>query len=191
MTGVRGLVTFPNAITSASVVAGFLGLLAAVGANLLLAVALVILAAVFDSLDGVMARRSAGEHAFGANLDSLADLLAFGVVPAMALYMGPLHTLPVLGLAGCLCFLLAGAWRLARFPLVRQCDHFVGLPIPVAGVLVMIVLLGRPAPSLALLMAVMASAMMISTLPFPTFPALRRDVTAVLRTPDKRRFHRR
>jgi CDP-diacylglycerol--serine O-phosphatidyltransferase len=187
----RDLVTLPNALTSAALVAGFLGLLAAVGDDLVQAAGLVTLAAVLDSLDGAVARRGAVDHAFGANLDSLADLVSFGVVPAMALYVGPLHALPVLGLAGCLGFLLAGTWRLARFPLVKHSDHFVGLPIPVAGVLVMLILLWRPSAGLALLLAVTASVLMISTQPFPTFPAACKWAVATVYAPHRRRFSRR
>lgn len=157
-----------NAITSASLVAGFLALIAAARSTVAHAAVLVAVAAVLDSVDGAVARRTGGDTAFGANLDSLADLVSFGVVPATALYLRSLHTLPVLGLAACLGFLLAGAWRLARFPLVKQSAHFVGLPIPVAGIVVMLVLLWGPGPVPVAIATVAAAALMVSTLPFPT-----------------------
>lgn len=178
-------------MTSASLVTGFLAIIAVVEANLIQAVALVSLAAILDSCDGPVARRTGGDRAFGTNLDSLADLVSFGVVPAMALYMGPLHAPPVLGLIACLAFLLAGAWRLARFPIVKRTSHFLGLPIPVAGVSVMYALvLWSPGPVAALLIAVIASALMVSTVPFPTLHAARRS-TATLRVQYERRFRRR
>lgn len=187
----RHLVTLPNAITSASLVAGFLALVAVVGGHLVQAAALVTIASVFDYLDGAAARRHPPDGGFGSNLDSLADLVSFGVVPATALYVGPLGALPVAGFAGGVIFLLAGAWRLARFPLVRHSDHFVGLPIPVAGVGMMFFLVSQPGAGLALLVAVSTSALMVSTFPFPTFPSARRGATAILAHSDRRRFPRR
>ncbi len=191
MTRTRDLVTLANLITSASVVSAFLGLVAAARGDVVEATTFVVFAAVFDFLDGAAARRGPDDYGFGSNLDSLADVVAFGVVPAMALYVGPLHDLPVLGVAGSVSFLLAGAWRLARFPLVRRADHFVGLPIPVAGVVVMLVLLWRPGAALALLVSAAASALMVSTLPFPTFPGARRGASAVLVGAERRRLARR
>jgi CDP-diacylglycerol---serine O-phosphatidyltransferase len=184
------VLTLANGITSASLVVGFLALLAAVEGHLGQAAALVALAGILDLLDGAAARRHGGDREFGTNLDSLVDIVSFGVVPAMALYVGPLRTLPVLGLAGCLCFLVAGAWRLARFPLVKRSDHFVGVPIPVAGVLLMFFLLWEPAAGLTLAVVLVASVLMLSTIPFPTLPAASRGATALLHGPDRRPFPR-
>lgn len=187
----RQFVTLPNAMTSGNLTAGFLALLVT-QANLLLAAALVMFAAALDSLDGVAARRTPTKDPFGANLDSLADLVSFGVVPAVALYAGTLHTLPALGLAACLGFLLCGAWRLARFLLVKNSRYFVGLPIPPAGVLMMLLALWNPSPLLALLSTSALSALMVSTVPFPTLSTSLRGAasiprhTAHLRLPRRR-----
>lgn len=167
----REFVTLPNAVTSGNLAAGFLALLVA-PRSLLLATLLVVLAVVFDVLDGLIARRTNRDGAFGTNLDSLADLVSFGAVPALALYVGLLHTLPVLGFLGCLAFLLCGAWRLARFPLVKSSRGFVGLPIPPAAVAVMLLVLWGPAPLVALLVTAALGALMVSTVPFPTLAAI-------------------
>lgn len=167
----RQLVTPANIVTSGNLTAGFLGLLAVPG-NLFHAMVLVTLAAGLDSLDGVVARRMSTKGMFGTNLDSLADLVSFGVVPAVALYLGVLHTVPVLGLTACLIFLLCGAWRLARFPLIQNSDCFVGLPIPPAGVLVMLLAMWGAPPILALLVSSGLSILMISEIPFPTVAGL-------------------
>jgi CDP-diacylglycerol--serine O-phosphatidyltransferase len=143
------------------------------------AVAWVVLAAVFDSLDGVAARRSGDDPQFGGNLDSLTDLLSFGVVPAVGLYLGPFQSLPILGLLLGLCFLVAGAWRLARFPLVKRRRSFVGLPIPAAGVLLMITVLWRPGLGLSLVLTLTLSALMVSTLPFPSLQGVRQGTAAI------------
>ncbi len=165
----REFITVPNMVTGGNLTAGFLALLSA-QTNLLLAVILVAFAAGLDSVDGIVARRSASNALFGANLDSLADLVSFGVVPALALYVGLVHTLSVLGLAVCLGFLLCGAWRLARFPMVKQSRCFVGLPIPPAGLAVMLLAVWGTSPALALLVTFALSLLMVSDLPFPTLP---------------------
>jgi CDP-diacylglycerol---serine O-phosphatidyltransferase len=128
----------------------------------------------------MVARRNGDDPTFGGNLDSLADLLSFGVVPAIGLYLGPLQPLSVLGLPFGVCFLVAGAWRLARFPLVKHRHYFVGLPIPAAGVLLMIVLLWQPGLGLSLVLTLTLSALMVSTLQFPSLQGIRQGTTAIL-----------
>jgi CDP-diacylglycerol---serine O-phosphatidyltransferase len=175
-------------MTSTTLVAGFLGLVAVANGHLMPAVALVVLASISDSLDGTIARRMNGDGAFGANLDSLADLVSFGVVPAMALYLGPLNSRPVLGLTACSGFVLAAAWRLARFPLVKRCDYFLGLPAPVTGVLLMIMLLCRPGFGVTLVATLIASVLMVSTLHFPTLRGVGRAMSIVVRGDHRRRL---
>jgi len=174
MNSIRHFLTPANAITSAGLAAGFLALLATIDAQILQATIWVIFAAVLDSLDGAVARRRNDDHAFGTTLDSLADMVSFGVVPAMALYLGPLHAVPILGLGTSLAFLLGAAWRLARFPIVKRDGCFLGMPMPVAGVLIMVFLLWRPAPELALIITGAISALLVSTLPFPTLQTIYR-----------------
>ena len=88
-----------------------------------------------DLLDGPVARRGAREDRFGAELDSLADLVAFVVAPALLLYQAADAVTPVLVAPASLAFVLAGAWRLARFPLLQCTERFAGLPSPPAGLL--------------------------------------------------------
>ena len=174
MSSIRHFLTPASAITSAGLAAGFLALLAIVDAQILRATIWVILAAVLDSLDGAVARRRSGDQTFGTNLDSLADMVSFGVVPAMALYLGPLHAVPIFGLATSVVFLLGAAWRLARFQIVKRYDCFLGMPMPVAGVMLMVFLLWRPAPEVALIITGAVSALLVSTLPFPTLQTIYR-----------------
>ncbi|MDP9417931.1 MAG: CDP-diacylglycerol--serine O-phosphatidyltransferase [Actinomycetota bacterium] len=174
----RQFLTLPNLVTSGNLAAGMLALIAT-RSSVAIAAALVAVAVVCDALDGILARRSDTDSAFGGNLDSLADLVSFGVVPGMALYWGPLADSAALGTTACMGFVLSGAWRLARFPLVKSCERFVGLPIPVAGLLVMVLLLWSPPAPLALLAAAVLSALMLSTVPFPTLAMCRRGATTV------------
>ena len=157
-----------NFITSLNLAAG-LGALLALPDHRLLAIGLILLAAVLDVADGAVARRTGGT-AFGAQLDSLADLLCFCVVPAYALVVtvdaGARVPAAVAG-AG---FLVAGAWRLARFPLVKQQGHFVGLPTPAAGAPLLILALWAPAV-LAVAGGVLLAALMVGTVRFPSVVA--------------------
>ena len=133
-----------------------------------------------------MARDNGDDPTFGGNLDSLVDFLSFGVVPAIGLYLGPLQPLSILGLPFGLCFLVAGAWRLARFPLVKRRHHFVGLPIPVAGVLLMLTLLWGPGLGVSIVLTLTLSALMVSSLPFPPLHGLRQETTAILGAHNRR-----
>ncbi len=167
-------VNLANALTSGSLVSGFLALYLIFQTNNLLAAAgLVALAALFDGLDGMAARRAGDEGEFGTNLDSLADVVSFGAVPAFALFMSSLYVLPVVGLIACLVFFLCGAWRLARFPMYKNSLYFVGCPIPFAGVLVALLAVMHPHPFLALPVILVLGAVMIGTLPVPTLSGLR------------------
>lgn len=167
-------VNLANAITSGSLVAGFLALYLIFQTNNLFAAAgLVALAAVFDALDGMAARRADNDGEFGANLDSLADVVSFGAVPAFALYWGSLYALSAVGLAACLVFFLCGAWRLARFTILKNPFYFVGFPIPAAGVLVAVLAATNPHPFVALPVVLVLSFLMICTLTFPTLSGLR------------------
>ena len=167
----REHLTAANLVTSAGLSTGFVALLVS-QRSVALAAALVAVAAVLDGVDGVLARRSGCDPAFGGQLDSLNDVVCFGLVPAATLWWAVLHELPVAGALVCAGFLVAGAWRLARFHLVQRPDRFVGLPIPAAGVLLMAVALWSPLAWLAALAAVALSGLMVSTLPIPTLQAL-------------------
>lgn len=165
----RQHITPPNLVTSASIAAGFIAMLVA-PTHLALATVLVLLAALFDGVDGALARRAGGDRTFGAQLDSLADLLCFCVAPAFILYQA--LDAPVLGAVTSVVFVLAGAWRLARFPLVKQQGHFIGLPTPAAGGVLMLLILWTPV-WMAVSSAMVLSALMVSALRCPMVLSLR------------------
>ncbi len=162
----------PHLVTCGNLASGFLAVLFIASGDFLHAAAFVLAAAILDLLDGAIARNACEEDdrlsEFGKNLDSLADVVSFGVAPAFAAYAAVLHTLPVAGIAGCLAFFVCGALRLARFPLVGRPERFVGLPIPPAGLLVAALAALGPPPLLILATLAATSALMVSTLPFPT-----------------------
>ena len=169
----RSFANVANLITSANLAAGFVALLLAADGRLREAALAVAVAAVLDSVDGLVARRLSLSDRFGSQLDSLADLVAFGVAPALMLERGVLHAVPIVGTGACLAFLLAGAWRLARFPLVADRHYFVGLPIPPAGLLAAAVAaLALPAP-VVLALTLALALLMVSSIPFPTLLTVR------------------
>ncbi len=165
----RQYVVPANVVTSISLSAGVVALLLD-AAQVGLASALVVLAGVLDGVDGALARRRGGDHVFGAQLDSLTDLLCFCVVPAVVLARSVGAASPLLATAVAVAFVLSGAWRLARFPLVKEQACFVGLPTPAAGVSAMLLALWAPS-SVALLGALVLAGLMVSSLRCPTVVA--------------------
>ncbi|UCC74813.1 MAG: CDP-diacylglycerol--serine O-phosphatidyltransferase [Gemmatimonadota bacterium] len=132
----RGIVILPNAFTLGNLFFGFWAMIAALGADYSLAAWLVFVAGVADGLDGRIARFARISSPFGVELDSLVDLVSFGVAPAILLYKLLLEagdwswTLAFI-------YVAAVAVRLARFNIEqggRAHLHFHGLPSPVAGV---------------------------------------------------------
>ena len=161
----------PNLITGLNLTSGLGAAMLASQGSLLPAAGLILLANVFDALDGRAARLLKVSSPLGAQLDSLADVVSFGAAPALLIYHAALAPLGALGFAAAAVFAGAGAFRLARFNLTaaQQSENFTGLPIPGgAGVLVAVTLAAASWPvSLAVTLATAAA--MASRLPYPTF----------------------
>jgi CDP-diacylglycerol--serine O-phosphatidyltransferase len=169
----KGRLTLANLLTTANLTAGFFAILQIFEGNFIWTAALVVLCAIFDSLDGAAARRKGSADEFGTNLDSLADVVSFGVVPALGAYFALLNALPGVGIVICLLFFVCGAWRLARFSVTKNSLYFVGVPIPVAGVIVAVIATTGLHPLITLPVVLCLSILMVSTLPFPTIAGLR------------------
>ena len=105
----------PNAVTAMALCFGLTGVRYGISGEWERAVAAIIIAGVLDGLDGRIARMLRGESRFGAELDSLSDVIAFGVAPALILYLWSLQTMPQVGWIFALCHALSCALRLARF----------------------------------------------------------------------------
>ena len=164
----------PSVLTGGNLAAGFVALSFVAGGLFLEAALLVALAAGLDLVDGALARLCSAEGEFGRNLDSLADIVSFGAAPAFALYLSTLQGLPYVGLVGCASFLACGAARLARFPLVKREDRYLGLPIPPAGLALALLAAVGPPPAVALAAALALGVLMVSRLPFPSVAAVLR-----------------
>lgn len=128
----------PNAITAAALCSGLTGIRFAISGDFEKAVGAVILAGLLDGIDGRAARLLKAQSRFGAELDSLADSISFGVAPALIVYLWTLKELPSIGWIAALAFAISCVMRLARFN--AQIDE-PGLPHKEAGFLT-----GVPAP---------------------------------------------
>jgi CDP-diacylglycerol--serine O-phosphatidyltransferase len=126
----------PNLMTMGNLFCGFYSILSSFKNDFKTAAIMVVVAAIFDTLDGRLARLTRATSKFGAELDSLCDLVSFGVAPAMLMYQWALEPFGRLGLMACFLFAACGALRLARFNVqigIVEKNYFQGLPIPMAA----------------------------------------------------------
>jgi CDP-diacylglycerol---serine O-phosphatidyltransferase len=201
----KGMYLLPSIFTTANIAAGFYAILQTVhGGNgeywhMDFAAMAIGFAVVFDGVDGFIARMTRTESDFGRELDSLADVITFGVAPGLLAWMWGFHLLPntiqpemrtkimQLGSIACFGFLMAGASRLARFNIARNPQpsnpgrpgkkYFVGMPIPAgAGVIAACVHFSAGVPieswwtsAVWLMMVVVVGYLMVSTWRFYSF----------------------
>jgi CDP-diacylglycerol--serine O-phosphatidyltransferase len=136
----------PNLITVLAICAGLSGIRLAFEHRFEIAVVMVLVAAFLDGIDGRLARMLKASSKFGAQMDSLADIINFGVAPALVLYAFLLDRAGSPGWIAALLFAIACALRLARFNVLDeepnrpawQTDYFVGVPAPAGAALVML-----------------------------------------------------
>ncbi|MEI8146637.1 MAG: CDP-diacylglycerol--serine O-phosphatidyltransferase, partial [Alphaproteobacteria bacterium] len=139
-------ILIPNMITLLSLCAGLSAIRMAIEDKIDLAVYLILLAGVLDSMDGRIARLMKGTTKFGAELDSLADFVSFGAVPVVVLYLWGMNGAGPIGWVAVLVFAICGALRLARFNVQSEDpnrpawmgNYFTGVPIPAAAILVLL-----------------------------------------------------
>ena len=135
----RGIYILPNLLTTGSLFAGFYSLVASMNGNFSSAALWIFASAIFDGLDGKVARMTGTTSKFGVEYDSLADLVAFGVTPALMVYAWALKPFGRVGWLAAFLFVACGALRLARFNVqvnTVESKRFVGLPIPAAASMV-------------------------------------------------------
>lgn len=171
----KGVYILPNALTLCGMFFGFYAIIAAINNNFIHSAWAIILANIFDGLDGWVARMTRTTTRFGVELDSLSDLVAFGVAPAVLIYKWALFDFGRVGFAIAFLFAACGALRLARFNIqVGLSKAFKGLPIPGAATMVAAtvvfcqeILEYTPQKNFLFpVMTVLLSLMMVSTLKF-------------------------
>ena len=200
----KSLFVLPNLITLGAVFCGFnaIRIIAkdqATDDDFYRASVLLMFAMVFDILDGRVARMTKTQSAFGLQIDSLADIVSFGVAPALLVYKWVLHRYHPAGLFVAFLFTASAAIRLARFNVItstptgapaKASRYMVGLPTPVAaGILVSLVVanqgmggaLGNERYTLTLFGVTLAlSALMVSTVKFRSFKDMRLNAETIL-----------
>ena len=169
----------PNTFTALNMACGFGAILFAFHGKFYQACMFIVLGAIFDSVDGRIARMTNTQSSFGEQFDSLSDLVSFGVSPAIVYYFRFLSEAGRPGMVACFFFMLCGALRLARFNAnidKNKSDYFQGLPIPGgATAVISLIFLSSTFPviieykALTVLYLLFYAALMISNIPFPSF----------------------
>jgi CDP-diacylglycerol---serine O-phosphatidyltransferase len=169
----------PNVITLLAICAGLTAIRLSTEGRMELAVAAIVFAAVLDGIDGRVARMIKGQSKFGAELDSLADFVNFGVAPGLILYFWQLHEIHNGGWIAAMVFAISGGLRLARFnatmddpnkPAFAQ-NFFTGVPAPAGAITVLLPIylaflgLPKPPPTLTALYTLVIAFLMVSRLP--------------------------
>lgn len=135
----RGIYLLPNLLTTAGLFSGFYAVVASMNGDFVAAAVAVYIAMIFDGLDGRVARLTNTQSAFGAEYDSMADIVSFGIAPALVAYNWVLYDYGKLGWLAAFIFVAGGALRLARFNSTLETsdsNYFQGLPIPSAAAVV-------------------------------------------------------
>lgn len=133
----RGVALLPNLITTGALFSGFYAIVAGMNGRFVAAGLAVYVAMLLDAADGRVARMTSSESRFGAEFDSLSDMVAFGVAPALVAFSWTLSSLEQVGWVVTFVYMACAALRLARFN-IQETDHhtFTGLPSPAAAAVV-------------------------------------------------------
>lgn len=174
-------VLLPNLVTLLALCSGLTAVRLAIEERIELALAAIVFAAILDGVDGRLARALKGTSRFGAELDSLADFVNFGCVPALMLYFWGLNEAGSFGWIAALAYAICAALRLARFNVMLDDpnkppfagDFFTGIPAPAGAITVLLPVYleliglphGRVSAPLALIYCLAIGFLMISTVP--------------------------
>jgi CDP-diacylglycerol--serine O-phosphatidyltransferase len=135
----KGIYLLPNTLTLCSMLLGFYSILSTLKGNYVYAAWAILFATIFDGLDGWVARLTNSTTKFGIELDSLSDLVSFGVAPAVMMYKWALAPFGRIGWAAAFWFMACGALRLARYNVQMgstESKSFTGMPIPGAATII-------------------------------------------------------
>ena len=175
----RGIYILPNIFTSLNIFCGFYAIISAIDGKYIAAAIAIIIAVVFDILDGKIARATKTASRFGVEYDSLADLISFGLAPGLMIYLWALKPLGRIGWLAAFLFMTCGALRLARFNAQTGSisKYFIGLPIPAAAGMAATTVLfchrfdiaGNANPVVIMVMLYMLAFLMVSTIKYNSF----------------------
>lgn len=176
----RGIYILPSLFTTASLFAGFYAIVQAMNGNFEYAPLAIFIAAILDALDGRIARLTHTESDFGAEYDSLVDMVSFGLAPALIMYEWALSGMGKIGWLAAFIYTAGAGLRLARFNTqvgVADKRYFRGLPSPAAAAVVVGLVWvlhangvpGKEISIAALIVTVMAGVLMVSNVRFRSF----------------------
>lgn len=159
----------PSILTLSNLMLGFMAILYIVKGEIFGGTVLIMLGLFCDFLDGFFARKLNSVSLLGKELDSLADLVTFVIAPAIIAFVGSLHEIHTIGAACILIYVCCGALRLARFNAMQShSSGFVGMPTPLAAVMLLLLAASSRHPSVVELGAVLIGALMVSKISFPS-----------------------
>ncbi len=185
------LYILPNLFTASSIFVGVISIVEASKGHFVLASWLILLALIFDGLDGRIARMTNTTSQFGVEFDSLADIISFGIAPAMLMYFFVGHNFGRFGILVSALYVIFGAIRLARFNIsTAKTDPnvFIGLPIPTAAIFVSMWILLFHKYTLEnysiilLFLALGVSILMVSNFRYPSFKKVKLNKPMVFKT---------
>ncbi|MEN8193402.1 MAG: CDP-diacylglycerol--serine O-phosphatidyltransferase [Bacteroidota bacterium] len=172
----------PNTATAMNILSGFLSIIFVSQQDFHTGALLIFMAAFFDSIDGILARLTKTTSMFGVELDSIADVISFGVAPAFLIYYSHLIKYETVGIILSSLVLLFGAFRLARFNVqiedIQIKLDFNGLPIPVSALVIASLVLFyhnginiiKPFDSIVIPSVIVLSLLMVSNIKYNTLP---------------------
>lgn len=186
----KGIYLLPNLFTSASLFCGFYSAIASFKEHFVPAAVSILVAVIFDGLDGRVARLTNTTSKFGSEYDSIADVISFGIAPALLAYSWSLSIYGKWGWIVAFLFLLCGALRLARFNIqigIIESKVFNGLPIPAAASVVATTVIffdyvgaeGRFHNEFIMVFVIMISLLMVSSVKYYSF----KDMSLLARKP--------
>ncbi|HEX9253587.1 MAG TPA: CDP-diacylglycerol--serine O-phosphatidyltransferase [Ignavibacteriaceae bacterium] len=181
----------PNLFTAMNMFSGFFSIISASQGNFIYAGWLIIIAAIFDTLDGFMARLTKSSSELGVELDSLSDVVSFGVAPSFLLYTTYFHQFETFGVIISSLPMIAGGFRLARFNVQLvgfDKSYFTGLPIPSSALTIVCFILsfynnGYPEKlqQFIIPMVLLLSFLMVSKVKYDTLPKF--SISAIKKKP--------
>ena len=180
-TKMKSFIAISDIISLMNMSSGFLAIISSIENNLELAAVLMIVAIIFDSCDGWVARKT-NRHddlGFGKNIDSLSDIVSFGVAPAVFLY-SCINTTPgifqVVTILISLLIVICGVLRLTRYNVIAgkiDTTDFIGFPIPgISFILATLYLSGLFNPYIAIILSIIVSLLMICNIKYPKFDSI-------------------
>lgn len=174
-----------NTVTSLNIFSGFLSLIYASQNNFMLAAIFIMAAAIFDALDGIVARLLGTSSKFGVELDSLSDVVSFGAAPSFLIYKAFAFQFGVVGILISSLLLIFGALRLARFNIsledINTKTDFTGLPIPLSAITISLLIFSfykdgkiiEPFNYLIFPLVILLSFLMVSKIRYNALPKLK------------------